>query len=88
MGLFPLLLTRLANTEFVLGCLVRMCGDTDTRAHLTSQPEFIARKLCAELVVVPLHFSRYMELSRTVMDIFRRYDPDMCAAGCDEGYLK
>ena len=22
------------------------------------------------------------------MDIFRRYDPTMCAAGCDEGYLK
>jgi nucleotidyltransferase/DNA polymerase involved in DNA repair len=37
---------------------------------------------------VPLHFPRYMELSRKIMDILRRYDPNMQPGGCDEGYLK
>ena len=50
--------------------------------------EFIARKLCPELVVVSTHFPRYMEISNKVMDIFRRYDPNMQPGGCDEGYLK
>jgi len=27
-------------------------------------------------------------MSDAVMSIFRRYDPNMSAAGCDEGYLK
>ncbi|GJE97755.1 DNA polymerase IV [Phanerochaete sordida] len=49
--------------------------------------EFVAKKLCPELIVISTHFVRYMELSKQIMDIFRRYDPTMCAAGCDEGYL-
>ncbi|KAH9839306.1 DNA/RNA polymerase [Rhodofomes roseus] len=48
---------------------------------------FIAKKLCPELILVETHFDRYMEMSKRVMDVFMRYDPTMCAAGCDEGYL-
>ncbi|KAH9935682.1 uncharacterized protein B0H18DRAFT_976825 [Fomitopsis serialis] len=48
---------------------------------------FIAKKLCPELILVETHFDRYMEMSKRVMDVFKRYDPNMCAAGCDEGYL-
>lgn len=54
----------------------------------SGMPGFIAKKLCPDLVMLDHHFSRYMEMSGKVMDIFRRYDPNMCAAGCDEGYLK
>lgn len=50
--------------------------------------EFIAKKLCPELIVKSLHFTRYTDLSRQVMDIFRRYDANMQPAGCDEGYMK
>jgi DNA polymerase kappa len=49
---------------------------------------FIAKKLCPDLIFVSNHFSRYSDMSNTVMSIFRRYDPNMSAAGCDEGYLK
>jgi DNA polymerase kappa len=49
---------------------------------------FIAKKLCPELIFVPNRFFRYTELSEQVMAIFRRYDPEMCPGGCDEGYLK
>ncbi|KAH7888691.1 IMS-domain-containing protein [Phlebopus sp. FC_14] len=49
--------------------------------------EFVARKLCPELTVVKLNFKRYLEMSERCMAVFRRYDPNMHAAGCDEGYL-
>ncbi|KZT10718.1 DNA/RNA polymerase [Laetiporus sulphureus 93-53] len=48
---------------------------------------FVARKLCPDLILVENRFGRYTEMSKQVMDVFRRYDPNMCAAGCDEGYL-
>lgn len=50
--------------------------------------EFVARKLCPNLIVVKHSFQRYSEMSKRCMGIFRRYDPNMLAAGCDEGYLK
>ncbi|KAG7446342.1 DNA/RNA polymerase [Guyanagaster necrorhizus] len=53
----------------------------------SGMPGFIAKKLCPELILVKINFTRYNEMSRKVMDIFERYDPNMCAAGCDEGYL-
>lgn len=59
-----------------------LCNSSDTMSG------FIAKKLCPELILVKLNFTRYSEMSRKVMDIFERYDPNMCAAGCDEGYLK
>ncbi|KAF9241588.1 IMS-domain-containing protein [Melanogaster broomeanus] len=49
--------------------------------------EFVARKLCPDLIVVKLNFGRYSEMSKQCMRVFRRYDPNMSAAGCDEGYL-
>lgn len=53
----------------------------------SGMPGFIAKKLCPELILVKLNFTRYSEMSRKVMGIFERYDPNMCPAGCDEGYL-
>ncbi|KAJ3507630.1 hypothetical protein NLJ89_g6194 [Agrocybe chaxingu] len=51
------------------------------------EARFIAKKLCPDLIFLPNRFSRYLEMSKKIMDIFHRYDPDMCPAGCDEGYL-
>ncbi|KAG7098836.1 hypothetical protein E1B28_000740 [Marasmius oreades] len=48
---------------------------------------FIAKKLCPELILLPIHHTRYSEMSDRVMAVFTRYDPNMCPAGCDEGYL-
>ncbi|RDB24727.1 DNA polymerase kappa [Hypsizygus marmoreus] len=53
----------------------------------SGMPGFIAKKLCPDLILIPNHFSRYMDMSKAVMSIFERYDPSMYAAGCDEGYL-
>ncbi|KAI5117782.1 hypothetical protein M0805_000425 [Coniferiporia weirii] len=48
---------------------------------------FVAKKLCPELILVPVDFQKISEMSRKVMAIFRTYDPSMIVAGCDEGYL-
>ncbi|XP_006460759.1 hypothetical protein AGABI2DRAFT_69121 [Agaricus bisporus var. bisporus H97] len=48
---------------------------------------FVAKKLCPDLILIPEHFTTYMETSDQVMSIFKRYDPNMLIAGCDEGYL-
>ncbi|KAJ7593924.1 IMS-domain-containing protein [Mycena floridula] len=53
----------------------------------SGMPAFIAKKLCPELVLLPINGARYSEMSDRVMEIFAQYDPNMCPAGCDEGYL-
>jgi DNA polymerase kappa len=55
---------------------------------LTLGAGFVAAKLCPQLIFVPNVFSRYADMSQRVMAVFRRYDPHMLVAGCDEGYLK
>lgn len=54
----------------------------------SGMPAFIAKKLCPELILISIHFSRYTEMSGKVMSVFKSYDPNMAVAGCDEGYLK
>ena len=55
---------------------------------LTIIKEFIAKKLCPELILVPVDYHRVGEMSGKVMKICKEYDPNMLIAGCDEGYLK
>ena len=84
-------LLRGAKVRCTLGnvqCVVHASLCLPRRLIRHVRQAFIAKKLCPELILVETHFARYMEMSRRVMDVFRRYDPHMCAAGCDEGYLK
>ncbi|KAK2464297.1 hypothetical protein APHAL10511_003754 [Amanita phalloides] len=53
----------------------------------SGMPAFIAKKLCPDLILISMNFSRYTEMSGKVMTIFKTYDPNMSVAGCDEGYL-
>jgi nucleotidyltransferase/DNA polymerase involved in DNA repair len=62
-----------------------LCTSVDERISFTG---FIAKKLCPHLIFVKMSHGAYSEMSKKVMDIFRRYDPTMQVAGCDEGYLK
>lgn len=50
-------------------------------------PGFIAKRLCPELVIVPLNFSKYREASRQVREILVHYDPHFSPVGLDESYL-
>ncbi|KAJ8514399.1 hypothetical protein ONZ45_g8064 [Pleurotus djamor] len=53
----------------------------------SGMPSFIAKKLCPELILLKSHYAWYQEESDKVFSILRRYDPNLSAAGCDEGYL-
>ncbi|KAJ3749015.1 IMS-domain-containing protein [Lentinula detonsa] len=48
---------------------------------------FIAKKLCPELILLSIHPQRYSDMSKKVMAILARYDPNMLVASCDEAYL-
>ncbi|CAL1706501.1 unnamed protein product [Somion occarium] len=80
---------RLKGTIFAVGHGVLTTASYEARKFgiRSGMPEYIAKKLYPDLVVLPCNFGRYSEMSKKVMDIFRRYDPNMCAASVDEGYL-
>ncbi|KDQ10070.1 hypothetical protein BOTBODRAFT_36509 [Botryobasidium botryosum FD-172 SS1] len=48
---------------------------------------FIAKKLCPDLICVAHHFPRYIEMSKAVMSVMRKYDSNMASWGLDEAYL-
>ncbi|KAK9466227.1 hypothetical protein V1512DRAFT_286978 [Lipomyces arxii] len=48
---------------------------------------FVARKICPELIVIPLSFPKYIEKSNAIKAILRDYDPKLCAMTLDEAYL-
>lgn len=79
----------LAGKPFGVGGGVMSTASYEARKFgvRSGMPTFIAKKLCPDLIVVYSHYARYNEMSNKVMSIFRRYDPTMYAAGCDEGYL-
>ncbi|KZP22360.1 IMS-domain-containing protein [Athelia psychrophila] len=80
---------ELAGKPFGVGRGVLTTASYEARKYgvRSGMPGFIAKKLCPELILVPINFHRYTENSDKVMDVFRRYDPNLCAAGCDEAYL-
>ncbi|XP_074345062.1 DNA polymerase kappa isoform X1 [Apium graveolens] len=52
-----------------------------------AMPGFIARKLCPELIFVPVDFKKYTHYSDLTRKVFQRYDQNFMAASLDEAYL-
>ncbi|PSS19256.1 DNA polymerase [Actinidia chinensis var. chinensis] len=52
-----------------------------------AMPGFIARKLCPELIFVPVDFKKYTHYSDLTRKVFQNYDPNFMAASLDEAYL-
>ncbi|XP_042562972.1 DNA polymerase kappa-like, partial [Clupea harengus] len=52
-----------------------------------AMPGFIAKKLCPQLVIVPLNFDKYRALSAQVREVFAEYDPNFLPMSLDEAYL-
>ncbi|KAH7925515.1 IMS-domain-containing protein [Leucogyrophana mollusca] len=79
----------LAGKPFGVGLGVLCTASYEARKYgvRSGMAAFVAKKLCPELMIMKLNFARYTELSNVIMNIFRRYDPTMHTAGCDEGYL-
>ncbi|KAI0049981.1 DNA/RNA polymerase [Auriscalpium vulgare] len=79
----------LAGKAFGVGRGVLSTASYEARKYgvRSGMPEYIAKKLYPDLVIVPIHMSRYSELSKTIMIIFREYDPNMLSASVDEAYM-
>ncbi|KAJ4966332.1 hypothetical protein NE237_018181 [Protea cynaroides] len=52
-----------------------------------AMPGFIARKLCPELIFVPIDFKKYTYYSALTRKVFWIYDPNFMATSLDEAYL-
>lgn len=50
-------------------------------------PGFIGKKLCSDLIMVPLNFDKYTAVSQEVKAVMSCYDPHLCPMSLDEAYL-
>jgi DNA polymerase-4 len=46
-----------------------------------------ARRLCPQAVIIPPRFDRYQDASRTIMNVFSDFSPDVEALSLDEAFL-
>lgn len=53
-----------------------------------AMPGYIAQKLCPQLIIVPLRYERYRELSGKVAEILSKYDPNLSMWSLDEAFLR
>lgn len=53
----------------------------------TADTLYVARRKCPQLVVVPPHFSDYMQITEAVKDIYRSYTDQVESFGLDEAWL-
>lgn len=79
----------LAGKPFGVGYGVLSTASYEARKYgvRSGMPGYIARKLCPDLIFVKLNMSRYINVSKQIMAIFRQYDPNMLASSVDEAYL-
>jgi DNA polymerase kappa len=50
-------------------------------------PGFVAKKLCPDLVLLPLNFDKYTAKAAEVREVLSRYDGRFESASIDEAYL-
>ncbi|KAH6615416.1 hypothetical protein B0J18DRAFT_279248 [Chaetomium sp. MPI-SDFR-AT-0129] len=48
---------------------------------------FVAKKLCPELIIIPLNFGKYSAKASEVREVLAEYDPRFESASIDEAYL-
>ncbi|KAG8677958.1 hypothetical protein FRC08_018186 [Ceratobasidium sp. 394] len=79
----------LVGTAFGVGSGVLCTASYEARKFgvRSGMATFVAKALCPHLNILPLRFHRYSEMSNRIFNILRKYDPNLLAAGCDEGYL-
>ncbi|KAF8210189.1 hypothetical protein K438DRAFT_1959463 [Mycena galopus ATCC 62051] len=78
-----------SGKPFAVGYTVISTASYEARKYgvRSGMATFIAKKLCPQLIMVSHGMADYSEMSHKVMAICKRYDSQMCPAGCDEGYL-
>lgn len=75
--------------KIIIYCLLQSTSNYHARKFgvRAAMPGFIGKKLCPELVIVPLNFEKYTAVSKQVKAIMSEYDPNFCPMSLDEAYL-
>src|SRR5205814_8894356 len=53
----------------------------------SAQPMAIAKRRCPQAIIVPVHFSRYREVSQRMFAIFDEFSPPVEPLSVDDAYL-
>ncbi|KAJ3228482.1 hypothetical protein HK099_000037 [Clydaea vesicula] len=53
----------------------------------SAMPGYIAKKLCPELILIPVNFPKYEAFASQIRQIFEVYDPNFQSMSLDEAYL-
>ena len=54
----------------------------------SAMPVFMAKKLCPDLIIVPLHREKYLQKSKEVFNILHQYSSKVQQVSIDEAYLE
>jgi len=52
-----------------------------------AMPGFIGKKLCPQLIIVPLSFGKYTKASKEVEEVLMEYDKETLSMSMDEAYF-
>jgi len=52
-----------------------------------AMPGFIGKKLCPELVIVPVNMQKYADESKLIREVFSEYDENFAPMSLDEAYI-
>jgi DNA polymerase kappa len=79
----------LKNVPFAVGKGVLTTCNYEARKYgcRSGMAGFVARKLCPELICLPLNFDKYNAKAEEVRAIVAKYDPRFESASIDEAYL-
>jgi len=69
------------------GIVLAASYEAKRRGVYTPMPEFKARRLCPDLIVVPPRFDAYIAASKAVFEVFRDTTPNVEGLSIDEAFL-
>jgi DNA polymerase kappa len=80
---------ELKNVPMAVGVGVLTTCNYEARKYgcRSAMAGFVAKKLCPELVCLPLNFEKYTAKAREVREILAGYDPQFESSSIDEAYM-
>jgi len=81
---------ELANVPMAVGSLSMLSTSNYAARKFgvrSAMPGYIARRLCPELVIVPVNFTKYRAVGEEIREIFAEYDPHFRSVSCDEACM-
>ena len=80
---------ELKNVPMAVGIGVLTTCNYEARKYgcRSAMAGFVAKKLCPDLVCVPLNFNKYSAKAREVRAILAEYDPQFQSSSIDEAYM-